>query len=344
MTNKYSEIPVIDSHIHLFPRSEIDSISWLEAGHPLDRQHSVEDFRNASKSSPSVSGFIVIENDRKYDLHAGEEGWEGPLKEISWYRRLALGEPKAGEGHAAEDSRLVLGLVPWAPLPSGPATLETYLDRAKQVAGPAWPKVKGFRYLLQDKAPGTALRQDFIESLKLLGRRRFIFELCVDYHHKGKSQLDDTVELIKRAHADVTRHDEQVMVVLNHMLKPNLANPFDESDDEFQVWAAAVTALGKFPRVYMKLSGALSEMSEPTRLLEPPAVAKFLLPWFQVIIQAFGSQRIIFASDWPVCAIGVGNGWAHWKSVVEAMCAKIDLDTSDIEAIFAGTAKESYNL
>lgn len=215
MMNKHLGIPVIDSHIHLYPESEIDSISWLEAGHPLDGQHSVEDFRNASKSSPSASGFVVIENDRKYDLHAGEEGWEGPLKEVSWYRRLALGEPKVGEGHAVEDSRLVLGLVPWAPLPNGPAALEKYLARAKQVAGPAWPKVKGFRYLLQDKAAGTALEQDFIESLKLLGRRGFIFELCIDYHHEGKGQLDDTVELIKRAHANVARHDEQVIVVLS---------------------------------------------------------------------------------------------------------------------------------
>ncbi|CAG9978692.1 unnamed protein product [Clonostachys byssicola] len=344
MTNEDLGIPVIDSHVHLFPKSEIDSISWLETGHPLDGQYSVEDFRNASKSSPSVSGFVVVENDRIYDLDAGEEGWEGPLKEISWYRRLALGEPKAGEGHVVENSRLVLGLVPWAPLPNGPAVLETYLDKAKQVAGPAWPKVKGFRYLLQDKAPGTALRQDFVESLKLLGRRRFVFELCVDYHHKGKIQLDDTVELIKRAHADVARQDEQVIVVLNHMLKPNLTGPFDDTNEEFRVWAAAVTVLGKFPRVYMKLSGALSEMSESTKLLNPPAVAEYLLPWFKVIIQAFGPQRIIFASDWPVCTIGVENAWAHWKSIVEAMCTKLDLDASAIEAIFAGTAKESYNL
>jgi L-rhamnono-1,4-lactonase len=85
-------------------------------------------------------------------------------------------------------------------------------------------------------------------------------------------------------------------------------------------------------------------MSESTRLLNPPAVAEFLLPWFKVIIQAFGPQGIIFASDWPVCSIGVENAWAHWKSIVEVMCAKLDLDASDIEAIFAGTAKESYNL
>ncbi|VUC26639.1 unnamed protein product [Clonostachys rosea] len=343
MTNKHLKFPVIDSHIHLYPESEIVSISWLKTGHPLDGQQSVEEFRSASASSPSVLGFVVIENDRIYDLQAGERGWYGPLKEVAWYRRLALGEPKAGEGHTVADSRLVLGIVPWAPLPNGPATLEKYLDRAKQVAGPAWPKVKGFRYLLQDKAPGTALEQNFIESLKLLGRKGFVFELCIDYHQNGRGQLDDTVELVKRVHADVAHH-EQVVVVLNHMLKPNLTTPFDESNNEFRLWAAAVAALGEFPRVYMKLSGALSEMAESTKLLNPPVIAEFLLPWFKIIIQAFGPQKIMFASDWPVCTIGVENSWAHWEAIVEVMCTKVDLDAGDNEAIFAGTAKNVYSL
>jgi len=91
----------------------------------------------------------------------------------------------------------------------------------KEAAGEAWPKVKGFRYLLQDKPHGTMLEQDFIDSLKLLGRRGFVFEVGVDQHRRGKKQLDEVVEMVDRAH-DGVPEDEKVTFILS---TPSLDSP-----------------------------------------------------------------------------------------------------------------------
>lgn len=210
-------LPIIDSHIHLYPQSEVDSLAWYTPEHPLAGQHSLDEYKQATGSAPSLLGFVFVETDRKHDLVTGAadgSGWEQPLNEVRWLKRVALGQPRGGEGHAAEDAKLCLGIVPWAPLPSGPAVMERYLDKVEEVAGEAWPKVKGFRYLLQDKPHGTMLEQDFIDSLKLLGRRGFVFEVGVDQHRRGKKQLDEVVAMVDRAH-DGVPEDQKVTFILS---------------------------------------------------------------------------------------------------------------------------------
>ena len=209
-------LPIIDSHIHIYPESEVDNLAWCTPDHPLAGQRSVQQYKEAAKSAPSLLGFIFVETDRKNDLEAGKadgSGWGGPLKEVNWLKRVALGQPKEGEGHTAEDAKLCLAIVPWAPLPSGPAALEKYLDLVKEEAGDAWPKIKGFRYLLQDKPDGTMLEDDFIESVKLLGRRGFIFEVGVDQHRRGKKQLDEFLAFVERVHDGVPEAEQVVLVI-----------------------------------------------------------------------------------------------------------------------------------
>lgn len=207
-------LPIIDSHIHLYPDSEASSVAWLTPNHALAGQHSVDEFRLAAKTSPSLLGYILVEADRKSDLSADGSGWEGPLMEVRMAKRMALGQPKDGEGHSAADAALCLAIVPWAPLPSGVEVMEKYLARVEEEAGEAWPKIKGFRYLAQNKPHGTMLEEDFIEGLKLLGRKGFVFEVGVDQHRRGKKQLDEMIEMIDRAHTDVPE-DEKVTFIIS---------------------------------------------------------------------------------------------------------------------------------
>lgn len=177
----------------------------------------MEGYKQATESAPSLLGFIFVETDRKNDLEAGKadgSGWEGPLQEVNWIKRVALGQPKDGEGHTAQDAKMCLAIVPWAPLPSGVAVMEKYLELAEEEAGEAWPKVKGFRYLLQDKPHGTMLEDDFIESVKLLGRRGFVFEVGVDQHRRGKKQLDELITFVERVR-DGVPEEEQVTLILS---------------------------------------------------------------------------------------------------------------------------------
>lgn len=219
-----SEIPIIDSHIHLFPASELTNFAWYKPESPLAKQHSVEEYKAAiSPAADSLRGFIFVETDRVNGDDTKEKespaGWEkGPLKEVAWVRRIVDGKPREGEGHSPEDSRLLVAWVPWAPVTGGPEVLETYLARVKEEAGDdAWKKVRGFRYLLQDKPSGTALQDGFIEGLKLLGRKGYVFDVGVNQHERGRLQLEEAVEMIDRAH-DGVEEDQKVVFILSMFL------------------------------------------------------------------------------------------------------------------------------
>ncbi|KAJ6784355.1 hypothetical protein PWT90_10372 [Aphanocladium album] len=341
-------LPIIDSHIHLYPSSEIDNLAWAKPDHPLYGQKSIEQYKEATKSTPSLLGFVFVETDRKHDLESGAadgSGWDGPLREVRWLRRIALGEPKDGEGHTADDKKLCLGIVPWAPLPSGPAALEKYLAKVEEEAGDAWPKVKGFRYLLQDKPNGTMLEQNFIDSLKLLGRRGFVFEVGVDQHRRGRKQLDELIELVDRVH-DGVPENEKVKLIINHLCKPDFSIYNLTTDPSFNAWRTTIYALGKVPQVYMKLSGGFSEMPEALRAQDASHIFQSTFGWLGVVLATFGAKRIMFGSDWPVCTVGMpeGEAWPRWKEVVDKMCWMASLDDEERAMIFGGTAKEAYGL
>ena len=209
-----NSLPIIDSHIHLYPSSELTTLSWMTPSHPLASQRSITEYKTAIAPSPShVEGFIAIEAAR---LNASSTDWTHPLQELSFLSRIAAGLPNPDEGHEPQDASLLLGIVPWAPLNLGVEQLEKYLAQAEEEAGPeTWKKVKGFRYLLQDQPNGTGLEEGFVEGLKLLGRRGFVFDVGVDQHRRGKVQLEELVDMMERAHEGVEREEEKIVFILS---------------------------------------------------------------------------------------------------------------------------------
>ncbi|TGJ80222.1 hypothetical protein E0Z10_g8535 [Xylaria hypoxylon] len=341
-----SDIPIIDAHVHLWPESEISTLAWCEPENPLAKQQSIQEYKAASASSPP-KGFIFIETDRKNDLDAGVKdgsGWEGPLMEVSWLKRIASGQPKPGEGHSKEDASLCAAYILWAPLPSGALAMERYIDLVKKEAGESWSKVRGFRYLLQDKPSGTMLQDHFIESLKLLGRKGLVFELGVDQHRRGRAQLEEVVEMIDRAHEGVPE-DEKVIFIVNHMCKPDLEVYNTHTSTSFIAWRTAMFTLSKSSRTYMKLSGGFSEMPDSLKQRSPEEIFEALMPWLTIIIAAFGAERIMFASDWPICTVGVGDGaWEKWKKIVERLCSMASFEDEQKKMIWGGTALKAYGI
>ena len=213
-----SSMEIVDAHIHLYPGTEVESLAWCAEGHPLHGQHSVEDYLEATKNLCTVSsrrlrGFIFIETDRKSHLET-EAGWDEPLRELDWIRRVAEGRPRAGEGHTSQHAHMCLGVVLWAPLPSGAEAMQRYMDRVQARAGMMLPLVKGFRYLVQDKPPGTMLTASFVDSLRWMGRSGFAFDLGVDARSGGIWQLEEAIEMIERAH-DGLPNDKKVTVVIS---------------------------------------------------------------------------------------------------------------------------------
>lgn len=215
-------VPIIDSHIHLFPSSELDTLAWAKPEGPLYSQHSIAEYRKATAAQHDLlSGFVFLETDRKNDeaVPTPGGGWKHPLAEVSWLARIAGGRPRPGEGHEDKDAPLCLGIVPWAPLPAGPEALERYIAAVREVCDRdggegVWAKIKGFRYLLQDKPAGTMLEPKFIEGLKLLGRKGLVFDVGVDQHRRGRAQLEEVVAMVERAH-DGVPDGEKVTFILS---------------------------------------------------------------------------------------------------------------------------------
>ncbi|KAI9880779.1 MAG: hypothetical protein M1830_000215 [Pleopsidium flavum] len=349
-------LPIIDSHIHLFPASDLDTLAWCSPDHALRAQHSVDEFLAATDNAPELRGFVFVETDRK--SHHLQGGWEYPLQEVDWIARIANGEPVPGEGHEPGHARLCLGIVPWAPLPLGEHGLQSYVQQVRDRAGASRHLIKGFRYLVQDKLPGTMLEERFVEGLKWLGWNRYTFDLGVDYRSGGIWQLDEAIKMISRAHEDEAEEDK-VVIIVNHMCKPNMridAWPPTEKSAVFVEWEDRIRRLASFPNTYMKISGAFSEIlplpahdvNEPWSVTDKLTEATSRVGcWILSVFRIFGPERVMFGSDWPVCNPGGGGGkvaWRNWRWLVDNMLQDLPLSERDKQAVWSSNAAKAYRI
>ncbi|KAJ9644224.1 L-rhamnono-gamma-lactonase [Knufia peltigerae] len=344
-----NDFPKIDSHIHLYAASHIPSLRWtggLDEQHVLNRQCSVEEYKLATQHDNTVQGFVFLETDRKSDL--GQDHWQNALDEVDFLVRVAKGTPRDGEGHQSVDAKLVLAIIPWAPVAAGERLLATYVDRVRQQCGEEFDLVKGFRYLLQDKPSGTMLQHHLIEGLQWLGKNDFTFDLGVDARSGGLHQLEEACEMMDRVYEE----DSGLKIIINHFCKPNLRLAPDEAfagHSEFIKWKQCIERMARHRSAYMKLSGFFSEL--PPQTSDMPSnisiIAEHMKPWVDVVFAAFTPRRIMFGSDWPVCNVGgpsIKSSWPHWRAVVEAILESEGLDVEEKAMIWSGTATEAYGI
>ncbi|PLB36052.1 uncharacterized protein BDW47DRAFT_54741 [Aspergillus candidus] len=350
-------IPIVDSHIHLFPKSHLPTFTWYTEDSPLASQHSVDEYRAASThaSHPQPRGFIFLETDRLSSIDDTPEGhgWTHPLDEVSFLTRIISGAPHPGEGHTATDQRLCLALIPWAPVPGGPSALEAYMAQVRARTGTnttAWKKVRGVRYLVQDKPRGVMGQRDFIEGVQWLGRQGLTFDLGVDARSGGLWQLEEAVEMMETVYGGVALK-EQTSVIINHLCKPNLRLSGSDTTEhmDFRAWKALVERMARWPKTYMKLSGAFSELPPLSAEKDPDILdlVQQLQPWVEVIFRCFRPERVMFGSDWPVCNIGGGGNavsWGRWQAIVEGILERQGLNEGQKRRVWGGTAVEAYGI
>ena len=228
-TLSVNKMDIIDSHVHLFSADQLDSLNWYttaSTGHPLGSEHCLPEYAAAlAAATPEgrIGGFVWVEADAKHDLTMSPPDYSGPLGELAHLRRVleSQTETKTKTKTKTQTQTQTLecvAAVPWAPLPLGAAALETYLAEAEQIAGPAlWRRVRGFRYLVQDKPAGTMVGAGFVEGLRLLGRKGFAFDLGADAHRRGAGHLAEAVEMVRQAHEGVPE-GERVTVVISKRL------------------------------------------------------------------------------------------------------------------------------
>lgn len=373
-------IPIVDSHVHLFPASHLPSLAWYGPNSPLGSQHCVDEYRQATLSTPIVPdstnplylrGFIFIETDRISSVEESGDGWKHVLDEVALLARIVRGEPIDGDQYRHVDRPPCLGIVPWAPVPGGAAALERYMDKMKDTSGTddVWRRIRGVRYLVQDKPSGLMLQPGFVDGLRWLGKKQLAFDLGIDARQGGLWQLREAVEMMERVYEGVDEEDQVVMVISmsivhspqcpiltdpDHLCKPNIRLPYTSSESitshpDFLEWKSLITAMAQHPKTYMKLSGGFSELPLLTPASEPDisSLVERLHPWTDAVFDAFGPNRLMFGSDWPVCNLGGGGNdvtWRRWRTIVEGILERRGLSEEQRRGVWGEVVVKAYDI
>jgi len=209
----------------------------------------------------------------------------------------------------AEAFLFVAGVVGWVDLAS--ADCEAQIEEFQPQ-----PKFVGVRHVVQDEPDDDwIIRPSVLRGLKLLEKHSVPFDLLFFTKH------------LKHA-ATLGRLLPELPMVINHLAKPQIR------EHKIEGWKQDLQAAAAFPNIYCKLSGMITEAHWQNW---KPADLK---PYVEIALDAFGPQRCMFGSDWPVCELA-GSYERVYHALEEALGPISD---SERAAIFGGTAAHFYGL
>ena len=155
---------------------------------------------------------------------------------------------------------------------------------------------------------------DLIKGVQLLEEFDLSFDLCANH-----SQLPAAIDLVKAT--------PNVRHAVNHCGGPDIKGK------QFQPWADHIGELASFDNVHCKVSGIVTTASENWTREE-------LKPYIEHLVAAFGYDRLMFGSDWPVCTLA-----AEYKQWVEALLWAVqDAADADKQRFFHDNAKQFYRI
>lgn len=213
----------------------------------------------------------------------------------------------------ADADPFVRGVVGWVDLQSP--------DVVRQLEPlAAHPRFVGVRHVVQDEPdPRFLLGEAFVRGLVQLRRFDLTYDLLL---YPG--QLPAAVELVGML-------PEQPFV-LDHLAKPRIAQ--GAAWDGFADWRRDIEALARHGNVTCKVSGMVTEAA--WRGWKP---ADFV-PYLDVVLAAFGPERLMFGSDWPVCLVAAE--YADVVAIVRDFFSQVS--SGEQARIFGDTAIRFYGL
>jgi L-fuconolactonase len=177
-------------------------------------------------------------------------------------------------------------------------------------------KFVGVRHVVQDEPdPNFMLGEDFQKGLSLLKDYGLTYDILI-----FPSQLDTAIETVRR-------HPKQKFVV-DHIAKPDIKRCRVDG------WKEKIQQLSSFDNVMCKVSGMVTEADWDNWQKED------FTPFIDVIIEAFGTERVMYGSDWPVCLLG--GEYAEVKAIVDQYFSTYKEE--DKNKIFGLNAAEFYGI
>ncbi|MDE0891087.1 MAG: amidohydrolase family protein [Planctomycetota bacterium] len=209
----------------------------------------------------------------------------------------------------ADQYPYILGVVGWVDLCSPEAGAQ--LDEFKE-----HPKFKGVRHLVQDeKDSNYLLRDDFCRGVREVADRGLTYDILV-----YPKQLDAAIQFADRF--------EDAPLVLDHLAKPFIAK------GEIEPWATKIKALAERPNVACKISGMVTEANWTEWKKD------VFHPYLDVCFEAFGEDRLIYGSDWPMCELA--GGYMKMAAVTADYAARVSGEAR--EKLFGRNAVRWYGL
>ncbi len=174
---------------------------------------------------------------------------------------------------------------------------------------------KGVRHIAQAEPDDFLLRADVQKGIGQLSDYGLTYDILVYAH-----QLPAAIELV--------RLFPDQPFVLDHMAKPKISEGISEE------WRTNIKKLAGFPNVCCKLSGMVTETTNFQWNKSEFA------PFLDVVVSAFGADRVLYGSDWPVCLVAAT--YQEQMAIVEDYVTT--LSENEQAKIMGGNAMEFYGL
>ncbi|MEP6951082.1 MAG: amidohydrolase family protein [Ginsengibacter sp.] len=209
----------------------------------------------------------------------------------------------------ANKNNFIRGVVGWIDLQS--QNIEERLEYYKP-----FKKLKGFRHILQgEKDRAYMLKPEFIKGINVLKQFNYTYDILI---------FPDQLRYTKKF---VELFPEQKFVI-DHLAKPHI------KDKKIVGWKEDIQQLAQYKNVYCKISGMVTEASWQNW------EQKDFIPYIDAVINAFGADRTMFGSDWPVCLVA-----AKYNEVLNIVKDYFSLFTqNEKDKFFGQNAIEFYNL
>ena len=175
--------------------------------------------------------------------------------------------------------------------------------------------LKGFRHIIQTEKKGFLLRKEFQNGLHQLGKFKLTYDLLI-----LPNQLNAAIKL-------VSLFPDQVFI-LDHLAKPKISEPLESN------WINHIKMLATHNNVMCKISGMVTE-TEKFKWNQTD-----FIPFLDTITHAFGVDRLLFGSDWPVCLLA-----ASYEQVIKINNEYFkNFSEEERDKIFGENAQRIYNL
>lgn len=209
----------------------------------------------------------------------------------------------------AEKFPFIKGIVGWVDFEA--ENLEEQLQEYKK-----YPKIKGFRHILQGESNRAIMLENaYTQGLKLLAQYGFVYDVLI-----FKDQLPYLHQYLQQ--------NDSIPLVLDHLAKPDIKN------QSITEWATDLKKVAAYENLSCKISGMVTEAD-----WQNWKYADFE-PYLDVAFNAFGADRLMFGSDWPVC--NLAGGYQKVYELVQKYTAK--LSQNEQEKFWGLNASSFYKL